>query len=191
MASNPKNKLLELLQWYGMSTTGVFKNEQVSVHGGWRSAVHLPLPDGQVLTGRGEGQRISEADGNAAAEALAAIEIASDDQALWSEAQLGDALIKLAAYLVLREAGPEATSHWLQKHERDKALSRLFERWKDADDPRVRAYGVTRGWKFQATVVEALIWRQFNETMVSPDALKGSAELMALLEGSQLRERYD
>ena len=95
MASNPKNKLLELLQWYGMSTTGVFKNEQVSVHGGWRSAVHLPLPDGQVLTGRGEGQRISEADGNAAAEALAAIEIASDDQALWSEAQLGDALIEI------------------------------------------------------------------------------------------------
>ncbi|MFT6819137.1 MAG: hypothetical protein ACJATT_002958 [Myxococcota bacterium] len=179
MTTNAKNQLLELFQDRGWELP-TFHH---SLSGPpWESSLDMVLPDNRVLKGKGSGRKKPIADVAAAEQALANLESDPDpDSDLWLDAQRGDALIKLAAYLGVDLVTPEDKSQWLQDHEADDHLASTLKRWSDAGDEEAQAYWGGRGHKHRATVVEALIWRRFHKRILGPDALPALREILQLL----------
>ena len=183
MSTNAKNRLLELYQANGwhLDWTGMFKREATGLSGGWKSTIDHTMPDGRRLVGTGEANRASQADIGAVAAALCDLDTYDDEPEVMADAQPGDALIKLAAYLTMADASPEERSDWLQKNETDPRLAALFDRLWDVGDPDVRKYGRGRGEKYKASVVEALIWRRFRDQVLAPGAESALAQVFELV----------
>ena len=97
------------------------------------------------------------------------------------EAQAGDALIKLCAYLSDENTTAEAKSLWLQQAESDDYLAELFDRMVNQQHPEVAIFGANLGNKKKATWVEAMIWRQFGALVISPAAGEAFQGLAAFL----------
>jgi hypothetical protein len=105
MSKNAKNQLFELLQDLGCNESCAdFKCESISPNGPHRSTVVIIFPDGRKVCGTGVGKRSSEADIAAAQVALDLLRsnhpyLEVDWEEICSEAQAGDALIKLGVYM--------------------------------------------------------------------------------------------
>ncbi len=182
MTMNAKNELQELFQRMGWKTpaAGLYSHERVEPSGRWRSTIDFRLEDDRHLSGVGEADTKSQADVAAAAAALEKLEPEPDDLDVRRDAQAGDALIKLAAYLVLGD--PAAASTWLQSYEADAHLAKVCERWARAGDPEVLRLGAGRGWKHRASIVEALIWRRYRGRVLGPEGEAALREIVDLLE---------
>jgi hypothetical protein len=184
-----KNKIQELLQQRGLPLTLVSYTEVTPAPLGWSSRVELALPGKQPISAVGHGARKTTAEVDAAEKLIALLEGANDtdlDEAAWEavrvEAQRGDALLKLAAYLhpTLRTAAER--SAWLQSNESDSALAQVFDKWRALGDPELADYGDGLGEKAKATVVEAELWRRFQARVLAPGAVEALAALAAAVE---------
>ena len=78
------------------------------------------------------------------------------------EAQAGDALIKLCAYLSPELDSPEKKSRWLQERESDAYLTTRFDRLQAEGHPSLALFGENLGHKRKATWMEALVWRDYG-----------------------------
>lgn len=181
---NAKNQVLELLDARGLPRSrALFTSHQIGV-GPWMSTLVLDLPDRAPVTGTGTGQRKSSAEIAAAEDLLVKLEAQQHVDVLdgvQADAQSGDALVKLVAYLATGLDGPEARSFWLQQHESDGWLAGVFDRWYADGDPDLATYGEGLGEKNKATIVEALIWRRFGARVLAPGAIEALDELRQLL----------
>lgn len=183
MSDNAKNRLLNLFQKHGWPLP-TFRRSATGPP--WQSSLDMVLPNGRVLQGSGSGWRGSDADVSAAEAALATLEPdAESDDVLWHDAQRGDALIKLAAYLGLNLPTPAAKSEWLQTHEADDHLAGVLKDWSDSGDVVAQAHLGGRGSKHRATVVEALIWRRFHSRVLAPGAVHVLTEIATLLSANK------
>jgi len=181
--TNAKNRLQELIQARGWTVTwdDVLTREQLGLSGGWRATLEVVLPSGVRLLGTGDGNSKSEADVAAIAAALDDFDVGEEEAGVFADAQGGDALIKLAAYVVKADLSPEGRSQWLQAHEADAYLARVFDQLWEAGDADVRGFGRRRGEKFKASVVEALIWRRFRQKVLSETARASLEDIIQLL----------
>jgi|GEM_PF-1669108 len=99
------------------------------------------------------------------------------------DAQRGDALIKLAGYLVDDPKTAFQTSRWLQSTESNPALADLFDRWRASGDPDLMAWGTHLSVPRKGTLVEAIIWRRFGRKVLAADAVGHLESLRTLLAG--------
>lgn len=180
--SNAKNDIKELIETFGLSQqVAVYTHEPAGR--GWRSTLVLQLPLREAVTGVGAGARASEAD-MAAARAVKDQLDASLFQA-WPairiEAQAGDALLKIAAYLASGPATAADRSCWLQAVESDPALAVVYDRWAAEGAPELAAYGPGLGEKAKAALVEAVLWRRYGARVLGPEAALALAELRGSL----------
>lgn len=184
---NAKNQIQELLAGKGLPLSSAVYTSTPDVDGGrWTSTVVLTLPGQPPIVGTGAAQRKTQADVAAAADALAKLETepsptGHDWGQIHTDAQRGDALLKLAGYLAEDLASPEERSLWLQSHESDAALARLFDRWFEAGDPDLAVYGAGLGEKNKATLVEALVWRRYGKRVLAHGAGIALGELRQML----------
>ena len=188
MSLSAMNQLQKMLARHGQTLVQAveFDNHQ-HASGQWESAVTIHAEFcPEVITGTGKDPRKSQAKIKAVKVAL---EKLSDVGTDWSRtkrhAQAGDALIKLAAYLAEELHSAEEASGWLQAHENDAALAAVFDRWQTEGVEEFSKYGSGLGTKSKATLVEALIWRQYGATVLGPDATKALAEIRLLAQGDR------
>lgn len=173
---NPKNNLQEFVQNIGYSadcisyevlekshtTDGRFYSFYFKV----RVKVCLNMDVTIIKDVEGNGELISQNDA-----AMAAFEELRDNypafcvdwKKVYSEAQAGDALIKLAAYLTDELKDIEAKSRWLQRVESDPNLEAIFNRLYKEQDPSVAMFGKNLGKKHKSSWIESLIWRWFSD----------------------------
>jgi hypothetical protein len=85
------------------------------------------------------------------------------------EAQAGDALIKLAAYLAIDFTSAKSTSEFLQKFEANKHLGFVFDAQRQSGNPFFSAWGEHLSPERKGTLVEAWIWRRYGQKAVSPE----------------------
>jgi hypothetical protein len=184
MPKNAKDHLLELLKRLGCNETcAIFKSESTSPPGVHRSAVTVIFPDGREICGNGEGQRRSDANAAAAQVALDLLcsshpDLLVDWDKIRSEAQAGDALIKLGAYLASGFNTTSVRSQLLQGIESDSHLAKVFDLWRSQNDPDLAKWGSNLGKKRKATLIEALLWRRFGERVLTNNA---AAQLQSML----------
>lgn len=166
--------------WLDMMTVG-----RVEPNGAWTATLDCTLLCGHVLFGTAtdSGRRRAEV---AACDAALQSNPLPDaaDSALRREAQLGDALIKFAAYVVVGENTSDA-SRWLQAHESNEHLASLVESPAVVDALALGPEGLGRGHKHRSTLVEAAIWRRFGADILSPKVRSALNDLVLLLSGSQ------
>jgi hypothetical protein len=185
MTQNAKNQLLDLLKNLGSHED--FADFQPSVplppynHG---STLIVTFPNGCSVRGAGEGIRIPDAHIAAAQAVLDQVHLRHSNLIIdWDEvsveAQLGDALIKLGVYCSEEFQTTEDKSKQLQILEADKHLAKIFDQWKNSNDPDLAIWGPHLGEKRKATLVEALLWRRFGTQVISITAPK---QLRSLLE---------
>lgn len=183
VTQNAKNRLQELFDAKGWPRP-TFQQKQIGLQ--WTSTINVALPDGRTLYGTAAASRKTQADVAAAEAALASLAPDPEpEEDLWVDAQRGDALVKLAAYLAPHLRSTEAKSAWLQEHESDEFFSRTLERWADAGDAEAAEHLGQRGEKYRSTVAEAFIWRRFNKRVLAPGARPALLELMSLLEDAE------
>lgn len=185
--SNAKNQLLELLAQRGLpDDCAAFTGRQPDPGAPWTSTVMVTLPGRPPITGSGMGARKTQADIAAAADALqrfaaeATAEV-HDWSQVYADAQAGDALLKLAAYLATELTSPEDRSRWLQGNESDASLAQVFDRWFEEGAPELKPLGRGLGEKNKATMVEAVIWRRYRARVLGPGAAEALQELRAIL----------
>lgn len=184
---NARNQLQELLQKRGLPLNlADYDSHQPYPGAPWKSTVTGSLPDRQPVSGTGTGSRKSDAEVNAAEDALSRLnadeaKAASEWDPIRAEAQAGDALLKLAAYLADDLDSPEAKSAWLQVNESDAKLAWIFDRWQLAGDPDVSNYGAGLGEKYKSTLVEAILWRRYGRRVLGPEAAEALGELRRAL----------
>lgn len=180
---NAKNRLQEYFQRRGERIDWHQALTHVQLPGGaWQATLQHVTPDGRTIAGVGVGPRKSDADVLACEEAMNALGPEPHD-GVWTEAQAGDALIKLAIHATRQEATPAERTDWLRDHESESALARVFEAWADAGDPDVAELGPECGQRRKATLVEALIWRRFRDRVLGPDAEAALEAIVSMLEG--------
>jgi len=183
--NNPKNHLIELLQNLGCPrSSAIFKLEPPSPSGFHRSTLTVTFPDGRQVQGTGKGQRVTHAEIAAAQAVLNVLhthhpDLIVDQDEIDVEAQAGDALIKLAAYLSSDTTIASEKSLLLQQWESDAHLERMFDFWKSQGDPDLAIWGDNLGQKRKATLVEALLWKRFGNQVLAADA---DIHLQSLLE---------
>jgi hypothetical protein len=185
MSENAKNQLLELLQNLGCDVNCAdFQPSPPSpsyLHG---FTVTVTFPDGHSVQGSGSGNQKSDAEIAAAQDAIDQLHHSRPDLFInWAqknvEAQAGDALIKLGVYLSKEFMTAEDKSKRLQTLESDKHLAKIFDQWKNINDPGLAIWGPHLSEKRKATLVEALLWQRFETQVISVTAPK---QLRSLLE---------
>lgn len=181
--NNAKNHLKELLESLGTTLEeGTVIRSQEPSPGTWESTVTVKVPGLPEATGSGRSRRRRQAEIAAAEVAFQALkEMGPDWSRVFRDAQAGDALLKLSAYLAEDLDSAESASRWLQARESDDALAEMFNRWKAAGDEDLVGYGTGLGTKQKASLVEALIWRRFGARVLGPEAKSALAELRTLL----------
>lgn len=140
---NAKNKILELLAKRGLSSHNATYSQNQHPNGMWISTLTLSLPNSAALIGTGSATSKSQADIKASEDVLAQLHAAptADWEAHFADAQKGDALLKLAAYLSETLGNREDRSRWLQHFESDTALAALYDRWYAEGAPELAEYG--------------------------------------------------
>ena len=186
---NAKNQLQEILQQRGLPLSLVSYTVVQPAPLGWASRVELALPGQPVVSAIGHGTRKTFAEVDAAERLLAQLTAANDagvEESAWEavrvEAQRGDALLKLAAYLHPTLGTAAERSAWLQRTESDTALAGLFDAWKAQGAPELAGYGDGLGEKAKATLVEAVLWRRFGPLVMAPGAAEALGALAATVQ---------
>lgn len=184
--TNAKNQIKELLEAVGLPQRCAVYTSPPSELGVWTSTVVVTRPAAPPLSGTGTGRRKRHAEVAAAEDAMA--KLPSDESTkgpdwalIYADAQVGDALLKLAGYLATGLASPGERSQWLQLNESDRALAKVFDRWLDAGDPDLTAYGRGLAEKHKSTLVEALVWRRYRDRVLGPAAMEALGELREAL----------
>ena len=179
-----KCRMKEFLESIGQAQElCAFLPRQTGLSGGWHVVATLFLPNRPPLSAEGAGNRLSDAEADAATQILEELDqevlMAVVGPRLQREAQAGDALLKLAGYL--GAASPEAGSLWLQGRESNAALASVYDAWVAGGDPDLQLYGGALGVVRKATIVEALIWRRYRSRILSTGAADALAELRSVV----------
>lgn len=190
MNNNPRNKLNERLDELGCRDEAVhFCTQQLHPGAVWKSTVVVCFPDGRSVKGRGESTRKSDAELAASQSAIErwhneCPDLIIDWEEIGADAQAGDALIKLGVYLSPETKSASKNSDRLQVLESDSQLAKTFDRWKAQDNSILEMWGPNLGEKRKATLVEAVLWRQFGAQIITATA---PAQLKTLLETITLK----
>lgn len=174
---NPRNNLDNFLRGLGVAVESARSvsvervGEQTFV-----ATVVVRMPDDEVHQFVGEctvGKGATTMD--ACQKALTHLEAASaavsaDWAKLALEAQAGDALIKLSAYLDAGTDSAADASAQLQRIEADAHLAQLYDRWRADGDEFLGEWGENLSEKRKATLVEALLWRRFGHQVLRENA---------------------
>lgn len=185
---NGKNRLHEFMKELGYFENCVkFHSLQPSPNSLFKIQASTYFADGRIVAGVGEGQKKVEAEIAACENVLSIIHEKQEDLLIdWGqvfvEAQAGDALIKLCAYLSDSFETIEQKSRWLQSLESDYHLARVFDALKQRNDPSVVIFGSNLGTKKKATWMEALIWKRFGKACLSAHARERLNELEVFLQ---------
>jgi hypothetical protein len=184
-----KNRMNDLLDALGHPRSlCTYESAPLGPNGPWQATATLAWPTGLSIAGTGTGLGRTSAEGQAAADVLRnldpAVRSAADWAAIRVEAQAGDALIKLAAYLSTPNRPVGENSAWLQRNEANHALARLFDVWMAAGADELRLYGDGCGDDAKATLVEAILWRRFRDRVLVADAVGALSDLRKLIEGA-------
>lgn len=178
MSKKPsKADLLERIDDLGWERERVGFDTGADDTGWWTTTVVVDLPFGR-FEGSGRARRKSEAEARAAEQALGELPEV-DWERIKADAQPGDALFKLAGYLLSGEATAEGRSRWLGRHERDVVFARVFDRRREEGDPALRIFGPRLGVERKATMVEALFWYRHRDQVLREDAHDGLAAILA------------
>ncbi len=185
---NAKNQLHEFVKELGYFENCItFDSTCLSLEEGFYSRVTFLVKDGREIVSEGKGQKKTASQIDASANLLTLIyedhsDLIIDWEQVRIEAQAGDGLIKLSAYL--NDAHPTAAqkSFWLQEMETDKHMVEIFDRLQSQNDDSVALFGNNLGAKRKATWIEALIARKFSHAIISPSAQKAFGELILFLE---------
>lgn len=187
-SDNPRNALDERLRSIGVRTEDHRTVTWAATgHQQFQATVQVTLPTGEQVSATGPPSAGKGPTASAACRALLDQLAASHPHyfADWEQqrldAQRGDALIKLAAYLAPTPETAAETSRWLQRSEADQWLAALFDRWRAAGDPDLLHWGTHLSTKRKATLVEAIIWRRFGARILAPDADGHLAGIRTLL----------
>lgn len=97
-------------------------------------------------------------------------ELIIDWEELRIEAQAGDCLIKLCAYLSLQLSSPEEKSIWLQNKENSVFLAQKFDELQKSNFAPLSIFGSKLGQKKKSTFIEAFIWKRYQDLILQPDA---------------------
>lgn len=173
MSQNAKNRLYEFIRELGYPDD-CLTFRSWATEAGFAAQVQVNLGGGYHFQGEGSDSRRTAAEIAAAAavlpELMAQPALAIDWEAVFMEAQAGDALIKLAAYLDPQLDSAAQKSHWLQRVESDAYLVARFDQWQAEGHPAVAVFGPHLGQKRKATWMEAQVWRTFGAFVRSPAA---------------------
>jgi hypothetical protein len=184
---NAKNRLYEFLKELGYLENCVqFYSLESSPNGNFKICATVKFADGRQVKGTGKGLKKLEAEVAACKNVLSSIgkrhkELLIDWEQVFVEAQAGDALIKLCAYLSDSFETIEQKSLWLQRLESDNHLAQVFDSLKQKNDPLVAIFGNNLGIKKKATWIEALIWKRFGNACLSTDSKERLNELAKFL----------
>jgi hypothetical protein len=176
MSENAKSHLLEFLKDLGYSEKlAVFKTSPQPRSGVFHSTVNIVLPGDCEIYGAGEGHRRSDAESAVAQAVLDQLHSNYPDLFVdWTkirvEAQAGDALIKLGAYLTLGCNSASSSSQLLQNTETNLHLAQIFGRWRSQGEPELAIWGPNLSKTKKATLVEALLWRRFSKRVLTSNA---------------------
>jgi len=164
---NAKNRILEWLQGLGWPKDSLASNRLTSTPPHRvRATLELVRLDVR-LSAEAEAWSASEAD-------VAACELVLDElrarhgdlffdlDALRSDAQAGDALLKLAIYGWDASVSPSMRTATLQDVESDCMLAQRYQEV-TASEPWAHKFGSGLGQKMRATVVEAALWRRHRD----------------------------
>ncbi|MEZ4888593.1 MAG: hypothetical protein R3E32_27965 [Chitinophagales bacterium] len=183
---NAKNQLHELVKELGYFEDCVsFKT--IVRQGEFYSEATFWVKDGRKITEIGVGHKKTASEINASENLLSIIfdehkDLIIDWEEVKIEAQAGDGLIKLCAYLNEAHATAEAKSIWLQQMESDKNMVEIFDQLQSENHPSVALFGDNLGAKRKATWIEALISKKFAQSIIAPSASKAFRELTLFLE---------
>ena len=193
--TNARNRLLEFMKELGyyedcVSYVTEFDDEQ----GCFISKAKLTIKDGRVIEGMGSASTKKDAQIDASQSILDIIDDQHPDLKIdWDqirmEAQAGDGLIKLCAYLSDEFSTAAEKSFWLQKMESDAHMVEIFDRLKAGDDPSVILFGNNLGQKRKATWIEALIWEKFGAAFNTPGTVQGLKGLASFLGDGEIIDK--
>lgn len=191
---NAKNEILEWLQALGWPKRSLF-SEGLTATPPHRVRATLSVPQLDVLlSAEAEDWSKSAADVSACEMILAELrsrhsEFLIDFDKLFSDAQAGDALIKLAVYGWDRQLSPSERTCILQRVESDRSLANRRE--EVGEDQRwAESFGPGVGQKLEATIVEAAIWRRFREAFRSGDVRHVLGEVRAMVGADDEGRRF-
>lgn len=171
---NAKNKLKELLESIGHQDNKITEYHTESLNPA-RSTLIVTFPHGLILQGNGQANKLNNAEFIAAQKVLDQLhedhsQLVVDWGKLMVEAQRGDALIKLGIYLSENFTKPSDKSLELQKTETNQRLAQVYDQWIADKDPDLTGWGTHMEVHKKASVVEALLWRKFNDKVVAKGA---------------------
>lgn len=170
---NPRNELEQLLRMWGLVAERHIHTRYEEPGEQWfRATVTVEFPDGETVAARGERTIGKKA---TMKQACAAVlhklrsthpHLFVDWEEIRVDAQAGDALIKLAAYLSPSLESSSASSCWLQKLESNAHLARVFDQWKEDGHPELARWGSWLSDHRKGTLVEAALWREVGPLVV-------------------------
>ncbi|MCI4671810.1 MAG: hypothetical protein MRZ79_26950 [Bacteroidia bacterium] len=184
---NSKNDLHELVKNIGyleeVLSFSTFKRYD-SIE--FTSEASLSLNGELTLSGEGIGETKTKAEIAACQQILHTIKrdykhLLIDWEQVKKEAQIGDVLVKLNAYLSPELRTAEEKSLWLQEIESDKNFAELFNSLKEEGDEAVAFFGSNLGAKKKATWIEALVWKKYGEQILSPNSAHAFEDMMQFL----------
>ena len=176
MMTNSKNELHELVKDLGYLESVVnFSSKWDDEKQVFVAHARFGLPKSDQIEGIGFGKKKKVAEISASGELLKIIRrdythLVIDWEEVRKEAQLGDLLIKLYAYLSEEMMTAADKSIWLQQNETDQHLVKIFDRLSLRRHPSVSFLGENLGTKRKATWIEALIWRKFGKEILASTA---------------------
>jgi len=164
---NYKNELSELVQNIGYLAKHI-QYRTLEEENGFTVLVVITLNKDIEVRAEGSASTKKEAQMRAAKNALADLEtnypiLSVNWDKVNVEAQKGDVLIKLYAYLKDSLGSRGEKSLFLQRNESNANLADIFDKLQQQQHPDVTIFGDNLGWKHKADWIEALIWKQFNE----------------------------
>lgn len=184
--ANARNGLQELLDGIGMLGQQALRVSHDRIgEQTFAATVTVTLPSGEVLS-RTAAPTVGKTASTlrACADLLDSLpqthpELFPDWEALRVEAQRGDALVKLAAYLAPDLPSAADGSYFLQDRESDAHFARLFTLWRAEGDKELAQWGEHLSEKRKSTLVEALIWRRWGPKVLAD---QGEEDLGRLLD---------
>lgn len=188
MSINAKSQLLELLDSLGSDRSCAdYKSKPIFPNGPHRSTLEVTFADGCRVSGTGVGQSIAEAEVLASQVVLDLLHtnyryLFVDWETVLIDAQAGDALIKLGAYLSPSGKNSSEKSESLQNVESNFYLASVFDHWKSLGDRDLAMWGSNLGKDKKATLVESLLWRRFGSNLITDGAKQQLQMLLETLE---------
>ncbi|MGB1243227.1 MAG: hypothetical protein ACPG49_11940 [Chitinophagales bacterium] len=185
---NAKNQLYEFARELGYFEACItFESTRLFLEEGFHTRATFLVRDGREIIGEGTGQRKTTSQIDASTQLLNILfekhkDLIIDWEQIRIEAQAGDGLIKLCAYLNNEHSTAAKKSFWLQEMETDKHMVEIFDRLHAQNDSSVALFGDNLGAKRKATWIEALIARRFGSSIISPSAGKAFEELIHFLQ---------